>query len=149
MKIFIFLLTFISISSQVLNVSTMDLELNEGNFYTIKNIDSILHFSFNNISNISLMPIKYINIIKMILKNRELYYNFKTTIDFINKTEYQKFFCEKNTAIKDLDLKLIFNFDNFKILLKESELFSKEGKYYFFNFWTNDKISDILISVNY
>ena len=121
----------------------MNLALSADNFYIIKNIDSNLQFSFNNISNISLMPIQYTNLIKMILKNKEVYYNCKTAIKYINKTEYQTFFCEKNNGYKDLDLKLYFNFDDFNITLKESELFSKEGKFYYFNFWTNENILDI------
>ena len=146
MKIIILTLTFILISSQTLNITTMNLELNADNFYIIKNIDSNLHFSFSNKSNISLMPIQYTNLIKMILKNKKIYNNCKTIINYKNKTEYQSFFCEKSMDYKDLDLKLYFNFDNFNISLKESELLSKKGSFYYFNFWTNDNISDIVFS---
>ena len=147
MKIFIFLLFIYSINTQFEDVITMDLELNTNNFYRIKNIDSDLKLIFNNITNISLMPIKYINLIRMILRNKQILYNCNSKGILIEKNVYETFFCERNTGYQDFNkLKLNINLNNYNISLKESELFYREGKYYYFNFLYNDTISNILIS---
>ena len=147
MKIFIFLLFIYSINTQFEDVITMDLELNTNNFYRIKNIDSDLKLIFNNITNISLMPIKYINLIRMILLNKQILYNCNSKGILIEKNVYETFFCERNTGYQDFNkLKLNINLNNYNISLKESELFYREGKYYYFNFLYNDNISNILIS---
>ena len=147
MKIFIFLLFLFSINTQFEDVITMDLELNTNNFYRIKNIDSDLKLIFNNITNISLMPIKYINLIRMILLNKQILYNCNSKGILIEQNVYETFFCERNTGYQDFNkLKLNFNLINYNISLKESELFYREGKYYYFNFLYNDTISNILIS---
>ena len=149
MKFFIFILVIFSINSQFEDVLTIDLELNANNFYRIKNIDSDLKLFFNNTSNISLMPIQYTNLIRMILRNKKILYNCNLREILIGNKEYETFFCEKNREYDDFDkLRININLNNYNISLKESELFSKEGKYYYFNFWFNDNISDFLISNN-
>ena len=125
----------------------MDLELNSNDFYRIKNIDSHLKFSFNNKTNISLLPEKYTNLIKLILKNKKYLYNCNKNIFFINKKPYETFFCEKANDNKNINnIKLKFNLGTYNISINESELFSKKGKYFYFNFLTNSNISEIALS---
>ena len=145
MKIFIFILSFIAIYSEILNVLKIDLVLHSDNFYTIKNIDSNLNVSFNNNSNICLMPKKFTNLIKMILKNNKFLYNCGTYKIYKGNKEYETFYCEKNFGKIDI-LKLNFIFENYNISIDESQLFLKEKNKYYFNFWTNDNISDITLS---
>lgn len=147
MKIFILILFYIVIFTQTLNLITMDLELNSNDFYRIKNIDSHLKFSFNNKTNISLLPEKYTNLIKLILKNKKYLYNCNKNIFFINKKPYETFFCEKANDNKNINnIKLKFNLGTYNISINESELFSKKGKYFYFNFLTNSNISEIALS---
>ena len=147
MKIFILILFYIVIFTQTLNLITMDLELNSNDFYRIKNIDSHLKFSFNNKTNISLLPEKYTNLIKLILKNKKYLYNCNKNIFFINKKPYETFFCEKANDNKNINnIKLKFNLGTYNISINESELFSKKGKYFYFNFLTNSNISEIVLS---
>ena len=147
MKIFILILFYIVIFTQTLNLITMDLELNSNDFYRIKNIDSHLKFAFNNKTNISLLPEKYTNLIKLILKNKKYLYNCKKNIFFINKKSYETFFCEKANDNKNINnIKLKFNLGTYNISINESELFSKKGKYFYFNFLTNSNISEIALS---
>jgi hypothetical protein len=125
----------------------MDLELNSNDFYRIKNIDSHLKFSFNNKTNISLLPEKYTILIKLILKNKKYLYNCNKNIFFINKKPYETFFCEKANDNKNINnIKLKFNLGTYNISINESELFSKKGKYFYFNFLTNSNISEIALS---
>ena len=145
MKIFIFILSFIAIYSQQLNLLKIDLVLNSDNFYTIKNIDSNLNFSYTNNSNICLMPKKYLNLIKMILKNNKVIYNCNTYKLLLENKEFETFYCEKNMGKNDI-IKLKFNFEKYNISLNESQLFLREKNFYYFNFWTNDNISDITLS---
>ena len=144
MKIFIFILSFIAIYSEILNVLKIDLVLHSDNFYTIKNIDSNLNVSFNNNSNICLMPKKFTNLIKMILKNNKFLYNCGTYKIYKGNKEYETFYCEKNFGKIDI-LKLNFIFENYNVTLNETQLFLKEKNKYYFNFWTNDNISDIIL----
>ena len=147
MKIFILILFYIVIFTQTLNLITMDLELNSNDFYRIKNIDSHLKFAFNNKTNISLLPEKYTNLIKLILKNKKYLYNCNKNIFFINKKSYETFFCEKANDNKNINnIKLKFNLGTYNISINESELFSKKGKYFYFNFLTNSNISEIALS---
>ena len=147
MKIFILILFYIVIFTQTLNLITMDLELNSNDFYRIKNIDSHLKFSFNNKTNISLLPEKYTNLIKLILKNKKYLYNCNKNIFFINKKPYETFFCEKANDNKNINnIILKFNLGTYNISINESELFSKKGKYFYFNFLTNSNISEIVLS---
>ena len=147
MKNFIIILFFITIYTKPLNLITMDLELKEDNFYRIKNIDTHLNFSSNNQTRISLMPKNYITLIKMILKNNHILYNCNTHIRRMEDKNYETFFCEKNTGYKDMNkIKLNFNLEKYNISVNNSNLFSKEGKYYYFNFWTNNDITDVVIS---
>ena len=147
MKIFILILFYIVIFTQTLNLITMDLELNSNDFYRIKNIDSHLKFAFNNKTNISLLPEKYTNLIKLILKNKKYLYNCNKNIFFINKKPYETFFCEKANDNKNINnIKLKFNLGTYNISINESELFSKKGKYFYFNFLTNSNISEIALS---
>ena len=147
MKIFILILIFIEVFTQSLKLITMDLELNSDDFYRIKNIDSNLKFSFNNKTNISLLPEKYISLIKLILKNKKYLYNCNKNLFFIDKKPYENFFCEKANDTKNINnIKLKFNLDIYNISINESELFSKKGKHYYFNFLTNKNISEIVLS---
>lgn len=147
MKNIIIILFFISISTSPLNLITIDLKFSELNFYRVKNIDTNINFSFNNQTTISLMPKNYVNLIQIILKNNKYFYNCHIHNIIINKINYENFFCEKNIGHQNLNqLKLVFDFEKDNITIKESELFSKEGKYYYFNFWTNDNVSDIVLS---
>ena len=147
MKIFILILFYIVIFTQTLNLITMDLELNSNDFYRIKNIDSHLKFAFNNKTNISLLPENYTNLIKLILKNKKYLYNCNKNIFFINKKSYETFFCEKANDNKNINnIKLKFNLGTYNISINESELFSKKGKYFYFNFLTNSNISEIALS---
>ena len=147
MKIFILILFYIVIFTQSLNLITMDLEINSNDFYRIKNIDSNINLYFNNKTNISLLPKKYTNLIKLILKNKKYLYNCNKNIFFINKKSYETFFCEKTNDNKNINnIKLKFNLGTYNISINESELFSKKGKYFYFNFLTNSNISEIALS---
>ena len=147
MKIFILILFYIVIFTQSLNLITMDLEINSNDFYRIKNIDSNLKFSFNNNTNISLLPEKYTNLIKLILKNKKYLCNCNRNILFLEKKQYETFFCEKVNDNKNINnIKLKFNLGTYNISINESELFSKKGKYFYFNFLTNNNISEIVLS---
>ena len=144
MKILIFILSFISIYSQTLNVFKIDLIFNSDNFYTIKNIDTYLNVSFNNNSNICLMPRSYSNLIKIILKNNKFLYNCGTYQIYKENKKYETFYCEKIFDKNEI-IKLNFIFENYNVTLNETQLFLKEKNKYYFNFWTNDNISDIIL----
>jgi len=147
MKIFILILFYIAIFIQTLNLITLDLELNSNDFYRIKNIDSNINLYFNNKTNISLLPKKYTNLIKLILKNKKYIYNCNENIFFVDKKPYETFFCEKTNDNKNINnIKLKFNLGTYNISINESELFSKKGKYFYFNFLTNNNISEIVFS---
>ena len=147
MEIIIFIITLFSINAQSLDIKTIDLRLNSDNFYRIKNIDSELKFNFNNNTNVNLLPKKYLNLIIMILKNQKIFYDCKMKAYRINNINFEINFCEKNTDIKDLKIELNIDFGTFNIPLTESQLFSiKDLTTYFFNFWTNDNIDDVVIS---
>ena len=125
----------------------MDLELNENNFYIIKNIDSNLKFSFNNQTKINIMPQKYINLIKKVLKNNQIVYNCNVLYNYIENKKYETFFCENNAGHKDIKkIKLNISTENYNISINDSELFYKRGKYYYFNFWTNYNTTDLVLS---
>ena len=147
MEIIIFIITLFSINAQSLDIKTIDLRLNSDNFYRIKNIDSELKFNFNNNTNVNLLPKKYLNLIIMILKNQKIFYDCKMKAYRINNINFEINFCEKNTGIKDLKIELNIDFGTFNISLTESQLFSiKDLTTYYFNFWTNDNIDDVVIS---
>ena len=147
MEIIIFIITLFSINAQSLDIKTIDLRLNSDNFYRIKNIDSELKFNFNNNTNVNLLPKKYLNLIIMILKNQKIFYDCKMKAYRINNINFEINFCEKNTGIKDLKIELNIDFGTFIIPLTESQLFSiKDLTTYYFNFWTNDNIDDVVIS---
>ena len=148
MKAFIFIsiFTYILISSQSSNLLTIDLVFNSDNFYRIKNIDKDIQFSFNNVTNISLMPNNYINLIKLIFINKKILFNCFSKIIYMDE-KYQTFSCERYSGYKDIDkIKLNFNFNNFNISIKGTELFSKQGNIYTFNFYTNNNILDVVLS---
>ena len=147
MEIIIFIIALFSINAQSLDIKTIDLRLNSDNFYRIKNIDSELKFNYNNITNVNLLPKKYLNLIIMILKNQKIFYDCKMKAYRINNINFEINFCEKNTGIKDLKIELNFDFGTFNISLTESQIFSIEDlTTYYFNFWTNDNIDDVVIS---
>ncbi len=146
MKKILFLIAFITISAQSLNIKTIDLTFDEDNFYRIKNIDSDLKFYFNNITNVNLLPKKYINLIIMILKNKKIFYRCDTKSIVINKITYEFNFCEKYPEIQDIKMELNFDIGDFNISLSELKIFSVEEEIYYFNFWTNDYIQDVTIS---
>ena len=147
MEIIIFIIALFSINAQSLDIKTIDLRLNSDNFYRIKNIDSELKFNYNNITNVNLLPKKYLNLIIMILKNQKIFYDCKMKAYRINNINFEINFCEKNTGIKDLKIELNIDFGTFNISLTESQLFSiKDLTTYYFNFWTNDNIDDVVIS---
>ena len=125
----------------------MDLDLNPDDFYRIKNIDSNLEFSFNNKTNINFLPEKYTSLIKLILKNKKYLNYCNKNIIFLDKKPYETFFCEKANDTKNINnIKLKFNLDAYNISINESQLFSKKGKYYYFNFLTNNNTSEIVLS---
>ena len=146
MKKILFLIAFITISAQSLNIKTIDLTFDEDNFYRIKNIDSDLKFYFNNITNVNLLPKKYINLIIMILKNKKIFYRCDTKSIVINKITYEFNFCEKYPEIQDIKMELNFDIGDFNISLSELKIFSVDEEIYYFNFWTNDYIQDVTIS---
>ena len=147
MKIIIIILFFITTSTKSLNLIMMDLELDENKFYIIKNIDSNLDFSINNQTKINLMPQKYMYLIKKILKNNQIIFNCNTLNNYIENKKYETFFCEKKVAHKDMnEIKLNINFGKYNISIKEREIFYKKGKYYYFNFWTNYNVTDLVLS---
>lgn len=147
MKIFILILFFIIILTQSLNLITMDLELNSKAFYRIKNIESNLNFSFNSKTSVSFLPEKYTSLIKLILKNKKYLYNCQKNSIFLDNNSYYTFFCEKINDNKNINnIKLKFNFDIYNISINESELFTKKGKYFYFNFLTNNNVSEIVLS---
>ena len=147
MKI-IYLLIFAFINCQSINIETINLEFNPDDFYTIKNVDSDLQLSYNNKTNLNLMPRNYLNLIKIIFINRKILLNCRTKISF-KKGTYETFSCERNSGYKDIDkIKLNFNLNNSTITFKGSELFSKEGQYSNFNFYTNGNIKEVQISKN-
>ena len=147
MNIFILIFLYIVIFTQSLNLITMDLELNSDKFYRIKNKDSNLKLYLNNKTNINFLPEKYTSLIKLILKNKKYLYNCNKNIFFLNKKIYETFFCEKANDSKNINnIKLKLNSDIYNISINESELFLKKGKYYFFNFLTNNNISEIVLS---
>ena len=147
MKI-IYLLIFAFISSQSVNIETINLEFKQDDFYTIKNVDSDLQLSYNNKTNLNLMPRNYLNLIKIIFINRKILFNCRTKIN-LKKGAYETFSCERNSGYKDIDkIKLNFNLNNSTISLKGSELFSKEGQYSSFNFYTNGDINEVQMSKN-
>ena len=146
MKTFITLLFFLIINVYSHNIITIDLVLNTDSFYRIKNIDSNLQISFDNNNNINLMPYKYIKLIKMIMTNNKILYNCFTKKVLLDK-EYQTFGCERNIKYKDLDkIKLNFNFENYNISMNISELFSKQGNFYYFNFYSYENNTYVFIS---
>ena len=124
MKKILFLIAFITISAQSLNIKTIDLTFDEDNFYRIKNIDSDLKFYFNNITNVNLLPKKYINLIIMILKNKKIFYRCDTKSIVINKITYEFNFCEKYPEIQDIKMELNFDIGDFNISLSELKIFS-------------------------
>lgn len=147
MEIIIFIIALFSIKAQSLDIKTIDLRLNSDNFYRIKNIDSELKFNYNNNTNVNLLPKKYLNLIIMILKNQKIFYDCRMKSYQSNNINFEVNFCEKNTGIKDLKLELNFDFGTFNISLTESQIFSiKDLTTYYFNFWTNDNIDDVVIS---
>ena len=147
MKI-IYLLIFFFISSQSLNIETINLEFNPDDFYTIKNVDTNLELSYNNKTNLNLMPRKYLNLIKIIFINRKILFNCRTKIA-LKKEAYETFTCERNSGYKDIDkIALKFNLNNSTISFKGSELLSKEEQYSYFNFYTNGNIQEVQISKN-
>ena len=147
MKTF-YLLFFVFISSQSINIETINLEFNPDDFYTIKNVDSDLQLSYNNQTNYNLMPRKYLNLIKIIFINRKILFNCRTQI-ILTKGFYETFSCERNSGYKDIDkIKLNFNLNKSTITLRGPELFSKEGQYSYFNFYTNGDIEEVQISKN-
>ena len=147
MKI-IYLLFFVFISSQSINIETINLEFNPDDFYTIKNVDSDLQLSYNNQTNFNLMPRKYLNLIKIIFINRKILFNCRTKIT-LKKGTYETFTCERYSGYKDIDkIKLNFNLNNSTITFRGSELFSKEGQYSYFNFYTYGNIEEVQISKN-
>ena len=149
MKIFFLIIFFIVIFIESIDLITIDLEFNSNDFYRIKNIDSNLNLSFNNKTNISLLPEKYTSLIKLILKNKKYLNNCNKNIFFLNKKPYETFFCEKTNNSKNINnIKLKFNLNTYNITINESELFSKKGKYFYFNFLTNNNISEIVLSTN-
>ena len=147
MKI-IYLLIFAFISSHSINVETINLEFDKDDFYTIKNVDTNLQLSYNNKTNLNLMPRKYLNLIKLIFINRKILFNCRTKIT-LKKETYETFTCERNSGYKNIDkIKLNFNLNNTTIILKGAELFSKEGQYSSFNFYTNGNLEEVQISKN-
>ena len=146
MKYYIIILFFISITTKPLNIITLDLELNINNFYIIKNSDTNLNFSFNNQTKINLMPKKYNNLIKMVLTNNKIIYNCKTYNIFIDNKIYETFLCQKNPVYNMNKIKLNINCEKYNLSIKETELFYKKGKYYYFNFWTNNNVTDLIVS---
>ena len=147
MKI-IYLLIFAFINCQSINIETINLEFNPDDFYTIKNVDSDLKLSYNNQTNVNLMPRKYLNLIKIIFINRKILFNCRTQI-ILTKGFYETFICERNSGYKDIDkIKLNFNLNKSTITLRGPELFSKEGQNSYFNFYTNRDIEEVQISKN-
>ena len=147
MEIIIFIIALFSINAQSLDIKTIDLRLNSDNFYRIKNIDSELKFNYNNITNVNLLPKKYLNLIIMILKNQKIFYDCRMKSYRSNNIYFEVNFCQKNTGIKDLKIELNFDFGTFNISLTESQIFSIEDvTTYYFNFWTNDNIDNVVIS---
>ena len=93
----------------------------ENNFYIIKNIDSNLKFSFNNQTKINIMPQKYINLIKKVLKNNQIVYNCNALYNYIENKKYETFFCENNAGHKDIKkIKLNINTENYNKLLDKT-----------------------------
>ena len=94
------------------------------------------------------MPRKYLNLIKLIFINRKILFNCRTKIT-LKKETYETFTCERNSGYKNIDkIKLNFNLNNTTIILKGAELFSKEGQYSSFNFYTNGNLEEVQISKN-
>ncbi len=150
MKI-IYLLIFAFISSQSLNIETINLEFGKDDFYIIKNTDSNLKLSYINKTTIGpiiihFMPRKYLNLIKLILISRKKLFNCRKKF-IINNGVYETFICDENKNNRYLgNIKLNFNLNNSTITLKGTELFLLDGKYLSLKFYTNGNVEEVKIS---
>ena len=72
MKIIFVILSFLIVISFQTKLIEIDLQLNNDKTYIIKNKDDNINFSFDNNSNINIMPQKIIHLIKLIFINNNL-----------------------------------------------------------------------------
>ena len=149
MKLILIVSLILSLYSETPNLLTMDLLFNKGNIYRIKGVDTKINFYLNSKTNVSLIPPSYMNLIKRTFQNKKIFNFCKRQHFYIYEKSYENFFCEKNDKSTNREAegtKLNFNFDNYTISIKESKLFQQKGKYFYFNFWTNNTITDIILS---
>ena len=142
MKIIFVILSFLIVISFQTKLIEIDLQLNNDKTYIIKNKDDNINFSFDNNSNINIMPQKIIHLIKLIFINNNLLKNCLS----IKYKEFDTFYCTENNEKRDLsNIKLNFNFENYNQTMKFPQLFTKKRNYYFFNFYSKPDVTSIIL----
>ena len=142
MKFIFTILSFLIVISLQTKLITIDLRLNNDKTYIIKNKDDNINFSFDNNSNINIIPQKFSHLIKLIFINNNLLHNCLPT----KYKEYDTFYCTEKIDQAELNnIKLNFNFEKYTQTLEFSQLFSKKRNFYFFNFFSKPNITRIIL----
>ena len=142
MKIIFVILSFLIVISFQTKLIEIDLQINNDKTYIIKNKDDNINFSFDNNSNINIMPQKIIHLIKLIFINNNLLKNCLS----IKYKEFDTFYCTENNEKRDLsNIKLNFNFENNNQTMKFPQLFTKKRNFYFFNFYSKPDVTSIIL----
>ena len=103
--------------------------INNNKTYIIKNINDNMNISFDKNLEINIFPYKIFHLIKLIFINNNIMNNCLTT----KYKEYDTFYCINNNEKNIInDIKINLNLDNYTKTIKASELFIKNGNFYFF-----------------
>ena len=137
---FILLLAFITFSSPATTnpaLLTIDLEIGNNKTFIIKDKDETVEYFINKMSYKSLVPKKYFDKFKEILKKN----NYKCHTKYVYSAGfYQTFYCnQRNSDFSSL--KLNYRFENYTITFTGNELFEKNGNNYYSYFRTQKDLS--------
>ena len=145
---FIFMLTFVSFALSALDKKRIgiDLELDEGKIFEIRNIDEEpISYWLNYNSVRTQLPKKYFDLIKQtLIKN-----NFKcyTTWTYSGGF-YEKFYCKEKSNVDFSKVKLHLHFENSTITMTEKEIFEIEGSKHVAKFLTQKEISMFIFGLS-
>ena len=141
MKFFLIILSFLLKLSSQEKLITIDMQLNKGKSYIIKNKDIDLDFSYDINSDLNIIPEKMMILIKRIIINNDVMNNCIST----KYQGYNTFYCsekKENTYLSNIYLN--FNFEDYTKTIPFSVLFSKKGQFYFFNFYSTPDTTSII-----
>ena len=145
---FIFMLTFVSFALSALDEKRIgiDLELDEGKIFEIRNIDEEpISYWLNYNSVRTQLPKKYFDLIKQtLIKN-----NFKCSTTYTYSGGfYEKFYCKEKSNVDFSKVKLHLHFENSTITMTEKQIFETEGSKHTAKFLTQKDLSMFIFGLS-